>query len=119
MNAPPTRSNHSIGWLRFFAWITPSVIVPAAYAAPLYLRRWIPFPLPLLSWALPIGALISLAYFDSLLKCQQQRMPREDPRARIGQKMTVFVALQLVIIPVLWFAVAFSYCALSGFNLGI
>jgi hypothetical protein len=114
MNEPAIRTSRSIGWIRFIVWLMPVCIIPFVLFASRAL--WIPFSREL-GYIAAIAALFYLARFDALLKCQQLQIPPDDPRAKIGKRMAIFIGVQLLI-PVVIGSVLFAIWALQGFPMG-
>jgi len=107
-NYSPSRS---IGWYRFLLWMAPSAL-PLA----MVLIRWIPFIsiLQLVIWPLLLVGVGYAGYFDALLSCQQRRIPRNDPQARIVGRVIGFVLLQIVIVPLVWVTVLWGLCMVTS-----
>jgi hypothetical protein len=110
MNEEPEESNQSVGWLRFTVWIMPSCMM-LIFLLPDLLA--FPFARELITLVV-LGGIGYLAYYDALLSCQQRRIPPNDPQAGIAGKMAVFLLLQLLIVPILWFTIAWGLIIGSG-----
>jgi hypothetical protein len=108
---PDYSPRRALGWYRFVLWVLPSALPLAVFAV-----GWIPFmPFPrLLVWPLLLVAVGYAGYFDALLSCQQRRIPRDDPKARIVGRVILFAILQLVIVPLVWVTVLWGICAATG-----
>jgi hypothetical protein len=108
---PDYSPSRAIGWYRFLLWMSPSAMPLAVMAI-----RWIPFlPIPRFSiWLLLLVAVGCAGYFDALLSCQQRRIPRHDPQARIVGRTILFVVLQIVIVPLVWVTVLWGVCMVTG-----
>jgi len=111
---PPQRpgpSPRALGWLRFLVWVLPSIILPMCLAGTYYLR-FIPFP-GLMAGAVTLGLTIYLGHFNALLRCQALGISKEDPRAAIRSNVYTFVILQFLVIPGIWFMVAWGFCTVA------
>lgn len=88
---PPRRA---LGWLRFIVWIMPTFL---SFPVFLVLLGLFHYMAPSLAWVavLVVVALFCLAKYDALLSCQQRRMVKDDPKAKIGRNAFVYILLQL------------------------
>ncbi|MEK7951393.1 hypothetical protein [Luteolibacter soli] len=116
MNEPLKQSGRNIGWQRFIVWMMPSCVLPFLVIGPVFMFSVaIPFLVPILL-VVAIGALGYLAHYDALLQCQQREIPPGDSEAQIPMKMARFILLQLLVVPLVWCAIAFAFCAVTGLH---
>jgi len=99
MSAESPRPNPAISAIRYIVWALPLPMLIAA----LYLRARFPGSPSLENLLLLAGplSLAGLALFDALLYCNEQRIPRDHPKARIATGVTMYIVFQLVFLGVL------------------
>ena len=106
--SPDPPKNAAKAWLRFFVWLTPSVL--AVLLVPVCLSvgtgatgRDLG---PLLWFIGLVGGTYGIGWYDSMLSYRRLK----DGRPNSATHAFVFTLLQILIVPAVVFTVLFSYC---------
>ncbi|WP_035613073.1 hypothetical protein [Haloferula sp. BvORR071] len=109
---PPPPPSRKSGCLRVGIWLLPSVILPMCLFGAGQLTN---STLGLyVGGAIGLGLTIYLGHFNAMLRCQQLGIPQNHPKAAIGSHVFIFVIVQVLVVPALWFALAWGACVLMG-----
>ena len=114
----PYRGNKAITILRIFLWLLPAGILIFGIFLGAGLGNFLPQELGIPVAAIfTIAAVAAIGYFDHRLSLQQRRKAPPHEKRELIRWTIIFVLLQIIIAPVIAFAVAYGICLalMSGY----
>jgi hypothetical protein len=108
MNVEPPASDDALLGQRIIVWMLPSgipLLLITCLNQP-YLRSYVP-AFPIVEVAAMIFV-VGLGYYEGRLLAHQRRIPADRAKRSVMRSMILYIVLQILIVPVVWFLIAWG-----------